>query len=177
MIDTKGNEIFTERLHMRKLISSDLDNYYEIMKKDEVGKWLATSRGKTYDETRLMIERFSKHWDERGYGTWAVVDRQSEELLGHCGLNFLVSTSEVEVLYAFDPKFWGNGYASEAAIAALQYAFTKTSLNRIIAIAWPHNYRSRRVMEKAGLKFIGDKEYFGLQCVCYEIIKGETTYE
>lgn len=101
----KGYEIYTERLYMRKLRDEDLDNYYEIMKKDEVGKWLGTSRGKTYEETKLSIDKFSKQWEEKGYGVWAVIDKKSGELLGHCGLNFLKETSEVEILYAFDPKF------------------------------------------------------------------------
>ncbi|WML37396.1 GNAT family N-acetyltransferase [Clostridium sp. OS1-26] len=169
MSDFKDCEICTERLYMRKLRADDIDSYYEIMKKDEVGMWLATSRGKTYDETKLLIEKFSRHWTEKGYGVFAVIDKNSEELMGHCGLNFLSETSEVEVLYAFDPKFWGNGYATEAATKVLEYGFKEAKLNRIIALAKPDNIRSRRVIEKIGLKLIGIKEYFGLKCACYEV--------
>lgn len=172
----KGYEIYTERLYMRKLRDEDLDNYYEIMKKDEVGKWLGTSRGKTYEETKLSIDKFSKQWEEKGYGVWAVIDKKSGELLGHCGLNFLKETSEVEILYAFDPKFWNHGYATESVRAALEYAFEKAKLNRIIALAKPLNIKSSNVIEKIGLKFVGIKEYSGLQLKYYEIFNNKINY-
>lgn len=172
----KDCEIYTERLYMRKLRDEDLHNYYEIMKKDEVGKWLGISRGKTYEETKLLIDKFSKQWEEKGYGVWAVVDKKSGELLGHCGLNFLKETSEVEILYAFDPKFWNHGYATESARAALEYAFEKAKLDRIIALAKPLNIKSINVIEKIGLKFVGIKEYFGLQLKYYEIFNNKISY-
>lgn len=167
----KEKEIYTERLHMRKLRNSDIDRYYEIMQKDKVGIWLATSRGTTYEETKLLVETFSKQWDEKGYGVWAVVNKESGELMGHCGLNFINKTSEVEILYAFDPKFWGHSYATEAAAASLEYGFKKAKLNKIVALSKHDNTRSRRVIEKIGLKLIGIKEYFGLKFACYEITK------
>jgi len=71
-------------------------------------------------------------------------------------------------MYAFDPKFWGLGYATESAIVALDYAFKSTRIDRIIALAKPDNARSINVIEKIGLEFIGIKEYFGLQLNCYE---------
>lgn len=172
----KDCEIYTERLYMRKLKDEDLNNYYEIMKKDEVGKWLGTSRGKTYEETKLLIDKFSKQWEEKGYGVWAVIDKKSGELLGHCGLNFLEETSEVEILYAFDPKFWNHGYATESARVALEYAFEKAKLDRIIALAKPLNIKSSNVIEKIGLKFVGIKEYFGLQLKYYEIFNNKISH-
>ncbi len=173
MSEIRDCDIYTERLYMRKLRNDDVDSYYEIMKKDEVGTWLGISRGKTYDETKLSIDKFSKHWEEKGYGVWAIIDKQSGELLGHCGLNFLKETKEVEILYAFDPKFWGNGYATECAIKALQYGFEKAKLDRIIGLVKPHNIRSSNVIKKIGLKLVGTKEYFGLKLVCYEIFNNK----
>lgn len=164
------NEVETERLFMKKLNHNNLDNYYEIMKKDEVGMWLSTSRGKTYEETKLLIDKFSKHWEEKGYGVWGVFNKSSEELLGHCGLNFLNDTQEVELLYAFDPKFWGFGYATEAAKASLEFAFESAKLHRIIALAKPDNKRSCNVIEKVGFTYIGIKGYFGLMPKYFELI-------
>lgn len=169
MSGDKVCDIYTERLYMRKLRNDDLDRYYQIMKKDEVGKWLGISRGKTYDEAKLSIDKFSKHWEEKGYGVWGVIDKQSGELLGQCGLNFIKETEEVEILYAFDPKFWWYGYATESASMILQYAFEKANLDRVIALVKPNNIRSSNVIEKIGLDIVGTKEYFGLKLVCYEI--------
>jgi ribosomal-protein-alanine N-acetyltransferase len=170
MSEIKECDMYTERLYMRQLRYDDVDSYYEIMKKDEVGMWLASSNGKTYPETKSLIENYSKHWKERGYGVWGVLDRQSKELFGHCGLNFLKETGEVELLYAFDPKYWGHGYATESGIASLEYAFRKLRLDRIIALAKPDNKKSINVIHKTGFKSIGIKEYFGMQLMCYELL-------
>jgi ribosomal-protein-alanine N-acetyltransferase len=166
----KRCDIYTERLCMRQLIDDDVDSYYEIMKKDEVGMWLASSSGKSYDETKSLIVKYSQHWKERGYGVWGVFDKQLKELLGHCGLNFLKETGEIELLYAFDPKFWGHGYATESALVSLEYAIGKLKLDRIIALAKPDNIRSINVIQKTGFKPIGTKEYFGMQLMCYELL-------
>lgn len=171
MINIIGDEIYTKRLIMRKLTLKDLDEYYEIARKDEVGKWLSTSRGKTYEETKRTIEYFLEHWDKKGFGTWGVINKESGELLGHCGLNYLGDTKEVEVLYAFDPKAWGKGYGKESAKASIEYGFSKTNLERLIAVAKTDNVRSKGVIEGCGFKYIGNKEYFKLNLDCYEILK------
>jgi len=170
MSEIKECDIYTKRLCMRRLRNDDVDSYYEIMKKEEVTTWLASSHGKSYDETKSLIKIYSKHWKERGYGVWGVQDRQFKILLGHCGLNILKETGEVELLYAFDPKYWGYGYATESALASLEYAFGKLGLDRVIALAKPDNMRSNNVIQKIGFKPIGKKEYFGMQLMCYEIL-------
>jgi ribosomal-protein-alanine N-acetyltransferase len=85
-------------------------------------------------------------------------------------LHFLKETGEVELLYAFDPKYWGNGYATESALASLEYAFRRVKLDRIIALAKPENIRSINVIKKTGFKPIGKKEYFGMPLMCYELL-------
>lgn len=160
-------EKYTERLFLRPLRWGDLDEYYEIMKKDEVCVWLGGGRGKTYEEVELLIATDLKQWQEKGYGVWGVIHRKTGKLLGHCGLGFLKETGEVEILYAFDPQYWGYGFATESAIVALNYAFEEAKLEGIIALAKPDNKRSINVINKLGLKPIGVKEYFGLHLECF----------
>jgi ribosomal-protein-alanine N-acetyltransferase len=85
----KEDRIFTKRLFMRRLGTDDLDGFYEIMRKEEVVVWLGGTAGKTRDETKTTIEKYAAQWKEKGYGVWGVFDRQTGELLGDCGLNFL----------------------------------------------------------------------------------------
>jgi ribosomal-protein-alanine N-acetyltransferase len=171
MDENKDSEIYTERLYLRKLRTDDTDCFYEIMKKEEVVKWLGNSRGKTRDETKALIEKYAEQWKEKGYGVWGVLDRQTGELLGDCGLNVIKETGEVEILYAFDPKYWGHGYAMEASIAALRHAFLKIKLDRIIVLAKPDNARSKNVIGKLGFKYIGIKSYFDMELLCYEMLR------
>ena len=62
------------------------------------------------------------HWEQYGFGVWLLVNRNTGELLGHCGLRKIDETGEIEIMYLLDPEYWGNGYASEAAKASIQYA-------------------------------------------------------
>jgi ribosomal-protein-alanine N-acetyltransferase len=165
----KEDRIFTERLLMRRLGIDDLDDFYAIMRKEEVVVWLGGSAGKTRDETRATIEKYAAQWEEKGYGVCGVFDRQTGELLGDCGLNFLKETDEVEVMYAFHPEYWGRGYATEAAAAAVEYAFKTARLDRIIVLSKADNARSKNVIRKLKFQPIGIKRYFGMDLLCYEM--------
>lgn len=166
-----NQEVYTERLHLRRFIEEDTDTYCRIMSSNEIGKWLPRGRGLIREEVEGLLKHFNGHWSIKGFGAWAVVDRESGALMGHCGLNTIDSTSEVEVLYALSSQFWGKGYATEAAKLSVGFALDYLNLNRIIALSKPDNDRSRRVIEKIGFKFIDEREYFKMQCAYYEIVR------
>ena len=74
-----------------------------------------------------------------GYAQWRVSERAGDRLVGIAGLQPLDGGPEVELTYALEPSRWGAGYATEAAAAALDYAFTDAGLERVVAIAKPEN--------------------------------------
>ncbi|SHJ01521.1 GNAT family N-acetyltransferase [Lutispora thermophila] len=168
MINLKNNELETNRLYLRHFKAEDLDEYSKIMGQDEVGQWLPRGRGYTEEEVKKFLDSISKHWEEKEYGIWAVIEKNSGKIIGHCGLNYVKQNDEVEVLYGFGKEHWGLGYATEAAGAALVFGFDKIGLNRIVAFAKIENIASRRVIEKIGLKYIKDIEIFGMSCAYYE---------
>lgn len=166
--------IETERLYLRHFnLEKDLEAYTLIMGEDEVGKWLPKGEGHTLEETERFMNYILKHWEKYNYGIWAVVDKESDCLLGHCGLNFISDLSETEVLYAFGKHARGKGYATEAAKASLKYAFEKLDFDHIIALAKHLNKASINVIEKLGLKYIKDIELFGLELKYFNITKEE----
>lgn len=169
MIDITNIELETDRLYMRHFKTEDLVEYSKIMGQDEVGKWLPRGRGYTKEEVKKFLESISKHWQEKGYGVWAVVEKESGNIIGHCGLNYVKQNNEIEVLYGFGKDYWGLGYATEAAKAALAFGFEKVGLNRIVAFAKTDNIASRKVIEKIGLKYIKDIEIFGMNCAYYDL--------
>lgn len=174
MIENKHSKtIETERLYLRQFNDDDLDSYAGIMGDDEVGKWLPKERGLTREETKGLMDYILKNWDEYGYGIWAVTEKNSGILLGHCGLRMLPETSEVEVLYALAKNYWGNGYATEAVKTCVAYGFESLKLERIIGLTKPDNIASRRVIEKAGLQYVRDAEYFSFTCAYHGISKSE----
>ena len=113
------------------------------------------------------MDFFNDQWNQFPYGPWAVIEKSSGELIGHCGLRFIPDISETEVLYAFGKDYWGKGYATEAAQASIDFGFEQVGLERIIALAVPENIASRRVVEHCGLEYKKDIRLFGMDCVYY----------
>lgn len=168
-------EIKTDRLYLRRFSKEDLDAYAKIMGDHEVGKWFPKGDGYTYEEAKRSLDSILKHWDKHGFGIWAITDKEKVVLLGRCGLNLIAETSEVEVDFVLARDWWNRGYATEAAKAALAYGFGILKLDRIIALAKPENIASRRVIEKIGMRYIKDAEYWGMICAYYGISKAEYT--
>jgi ribosomal-protein-alanine N-acetyltransferase len=79
----------------------------------------------------------------------------------------------VEVDFVVAPEYWRNGFANEAAKAALSCVFNMLGLERIIALAKPDNTASRRVIEKIGMHLVKETEYWGMTCVYYDLSKAE----
>jgi RimJ/RimL family protein N-acetyltransferase len=106
-------------------------------------------------------------WAARGHGAWAVVRKETGELIGHCGLAPLPDGSDVELYYLIDKPHWRQGYATEAARAALRFGFTRAGLSRIVAIALTANAGSLRVMAAAGMRLVGPARHYDADVVLY----------
>ncbi len=128
--------------------------------------------------TRERIERFIlhqiAHWQQFGYGHWAVEQTAGEILIGWAGLQYLPETGETEVAYMLGRPYWGQGYGTEAARRALEYGFETLGLEQIIALVHPDNQASNHLIEKLGLLFTGRCTYFGMEVNRYSQIKLKT---
>ena len=93
------------------------------------------------------------HWSLLGYGIWAIERLGTRELVGRAGLLNLPGWPDVEVCWALSPKFWGNGYATEAAKAAINWAFREAGIHRLISLIHPENQRSEAVALRLGERF------------------------
>lgn len=70
----------------------------------------------TKEEAKIYVEKFVDHWNLYGFGVWAVLNKCTGEIIGHCGLRYVdQKEEEVEIMYLLDPASWGSGYATEAA--------------------------------------------------------------
>jgi ribosomal-protein-alanine N-acetyltransferase len=173
MSSEKGKEIETGRLRLRQFHAEDLDAYAAIMGDSEVGKWFPKGTGYTCEESKRSLDIIINHWDKHGFGIWAITEKQMNALIGRCGLNLITETSEVEVDFVVAPKYWRRGFATEAARAAIVYGFATLDLDRIIALAKPENIASRKVIEKIGMHFMKNAQYWGITCAYYDISKEE----
>jgi RimJ/RimL family protein N-acetyltransferase len=130
------------------------------------------------EESDASFERILKHWDDHGFGVWAVeVDGRFAGILGLWHVRFEASfTPAVEIGYRLMPGFWKRGIATEAGAAALRYGFEQLELQEVVAYTIPGNLRSRRVMEKLGMRYSEDFEHPELEqghpmrrCVLYRL--------
>jgi RimJ/RimL family protein N-acetyltransferase len=161
--------IETKRLVIRSFTPQDAPALHERVFGDpEAMKFIPRGASPSLDRTRASVERFMRHEREHGFGLWAVELKEKGQLIGDCGL-FLVQGvgPEVEVAYHFGKDWWGHGYATEAATACLAFGFKECGLGEIIAICYPEHIASRRVMEKAGMKYVGPARYYDLDLVKY----------
>jgi [ribosomal protein S5]-alanine N-acetyltransferase len=150
--------IETERLVLRELSLTDADDLLEIWGDERAMRLFPKTLNR--EELQGWIERNQKRYDDLGHGIWAVIVKESAQFAGDCGLVIqdVEGALELEVGYHFKPRFWGNGYATEAARGCLDYAFTRLGHRRVISMIRPENLPSRRVAERNGLQI--EREIF-----------------
>ena len=147
------NIIETERLILRTWKKEDEDEYYRINQDPKVLEFL---RGPlTMQQVKDFINFVNQQFEKIGYTLWAAEEKSSGKLMGFIGLDPLKWEAPfgpcVEIGWRLGSEFWGKGYATEGAKAALDYGFNKCGLNEIVSFTVPANIRSLRIMEKIGM--------------------------
>ncbi len=156
----------TQRLVLRRLRAADLDALGALFGDPEVMRHVGSRRQPwTREETREALERAAAHWHTHGFGSLAVVERTGGVLVGECGLQLLEDGPDIELTYTLARAFWGRGYATEAAAAALEWGFGTLRLARIVGVAYPENADSQRVLEKVGMHRVGVRRCYGAELV------------
>lgn len=166
------SEIETERLLLRQFSLADVDEIYGIYSQNEVMKYVGKVRSR--EQVKNYIEKMLQSWEDNQFGMWAITWKNEDKILGDGGLCFLDGIPpEIEVGYVLDKPYWNFGVATEVAKASLRYGFEVLNLERIVAVANPQNIASRRVMEKAGMKYEKDAFYYQSDVVYYSISKSD----
>lgn len=169
--------IETERLTLRAFTEDDFEPYFErIFSARPVMRFLSGSgEPRTREESMLSFARFISPERDPRDRVWGVVERVSDEVIGHAILQRLDTSDLIEVGYALGERWWGAGIATEASKAVVDYGFAHTPLELIVGVARPENAASRRVLEKSGLTYLGLRHYYKLDLVYYELTKAEHT--
>jgi ribosomal-protein-alanine N-acetyltransferase len=125
----------------------------------------------TEAETHGMIERDAAHWQRYGYGLWGLRDITSGRFVGRAGLRAirLDERDEIELAYALVAEAWGQGLATEIAVALVDVGFEQLGLSTIVCFTLTTNLASQRVMQKAGFTYERDMVHAGLPHVLYRM--------
>lgn len=166
-------EIETVRLKFRRFTPDDLNELSAIRGDPDVMTYIGAGKPESVEQAQTVLNRFLAHWDQYGFGRWATIERETNKLIGWCGLSYLESNGDVEIGYGFAKSHWGKGLASEAAASILKWGFEDLGLDRIVAVAWPENAVSRRVMERLGMKYVKMASHHRTEVVYYAISREE----
>ena len=145
-------EIRTERLIMRGWRESDLAPWAAMNADPEVRRYLGPLL--TFEQASAWVLNFQDDLDRYGFGFWALEVRGSGEFVGFTGLHTVdegMPLTGVELGWRLARPAWGHGYATEAALAAVEYGFAVLELPEIIAVTVAGNLRSRAVMRRIGM--------------------------
>ncbi|MGH9173656.1 MAG: GNAT family N-acetyltransferase [Vicinamibacterales bacterium] len=160
--------IETARLRLRPLAETDIADWARLLYADpDVTRYLPGPDVTPEERAARLYKHFSEHWPRHGYGEWAVTDRSTGVFLGQAGLNHIPDIAETELDYALAKHAWGRGLATEAARAAVRYAFEAAGLTRLIGFVIPEHVASRRVLERLGFVFEESTHFWGVDLVRY----------
>ena len=162
----------TERLVLREITSNDYEDLCRMNGDHEVMKYVGDGSVRTREmmvhEMEMLMSHYLRH---PGLGIWAVERKEPREFLGAAGLVYYDNTPEIEVGYRFLKENWNNGYATEAAAALVRYGFETLGLEKIVSSAHVDNRASIRVMEKIGMKYVGNRFHYNATQAYYEITR------
>jgi RimJ/RimL family protein N-acetyltransferase len=162
----------TERLIIREFQVLDIEALAQILAKPEVMQFSLDGVLST-KQTAVKIQSFLDSYQKNGYGKYALIHRQSRRLIGYCGIAVeeIEGKSENELGYRIDSDFWGQGLATEAAKACLEYAFDKFKFDDVLGIVEPENQASIKVLEKVGMEFVKESTWRGKVVCIYKAMR------
>ena len=153
----------TGRIALRRLTTDDASFIRELVNEPSWIRYIGDRGVRSEDDARAYLVRGPIAMYERhGFGLWMCESKASAEPLGICGLIKRDDLEDVDIGFAFLPRFWGQGYAREAAAAVLDYGRQVLELDRIVAITSPDNAASIRLLEKLGMRLEKSFEMNGM---------------
>lgn len=164
----------TPRLQARRVRADDLPAMRALYGDARVMKAITGGDPYTDAECAARVTLYTRHWEEHGYGLY--VAEYEGELAGHLMLlrrPIIEGLDAIEVGYAFRPKFWGRGLATEGTRALLGIAFDDLGEPQAVALTAPHHTASRRVMEKNGMSLRQEFTFLDKPAVLYGITQAQ----
>ena len=161
----------TTRLILRLLNMDDIDDMMQVWGDNEVMAFCGGAG--TVDQELRSLRFYIDMYESSGFSPFAVVLKDSGELIGVCGFNPPNNGCDAELMYHLKKTHWGKGYATEAASACVAYALNHPKIKILGASVDPRNAASMRVLEKLGFDYVGlrffaptgqDEPYYMMHC-------------
>lgn len=155
-ISCKFPIIETERLILRKLETTDINDLFEILSSERVTKYYGKYPMENLSEAEDLILKFHKAFEDQKSIRWGIELKETNRIIGTCGFHcWNKNHFRAEVGYELGEAFWNKGYATEAICAILKYGFEFMELERIEAIVYPENKYSEKLLLNLGFEHEG----------------------
>jgi ribosomal-protein-alanine N-acetyltransferase len=173
---TYQDRLQTERLITRFLTDDDISPWANFFRDKEATEFLSTfGHASCEDMSKFWLEKQLARYKEKRYGLQALIHKATGEFIGQCGLvaQKVEGVPEMEIGYHIFKRYWGQGYATEAARCFINYAFKNNLAPSVISIIDINNIKSQRVAEKNGLIRGKQSRWAHHDVYIYRIDKGE----
>ncbi len=159
--------IETARLRLTVFSEKDAEGFFNMNNNPEVLRYTGDLPFENIEAAKAFILSYD-HYQKYGYGRWTIRRKSDNVYLGFCGLKYHSDMQEVDLGYRLDRKYWGKGYATEAARVCLDYGFKILKIDRIIGRSEIKNKASIHILEKIGMQFLKEFDFDGQLGVIYE---------
>ena len=146
-------ELETSNLRLKRLSVGDAESLFRTCGDPDTMKYWLKGPDKNFEETKQRILNIEDHWQIHGFGDWGAVMKNNSRLMGFAGLHFIDGMDDVNIGYAFEKTYWRKGFGFETCHAILEFGQNVLKLSHIVAVIWPQNIASIRLIEKCGLRF------------------------
>lgn len=162
----------TQRLYLRRLNQTDINSLAQILMDEDT--MYAYEGAFSSGEVQEWLDRQILRYEKWGFGLWAAILKETDEMIGQCGLTMQPwkDTEVLEIGYLFNRLYWHNGYATEAALACKKYAFEVLNADEVCSIIRDTNTASQNVAIRCGMKATDHwtKRYKGIDMPHYRYI-------
>ncbi len=142
-----SHDLSTERFLLKKMCDEDYDFLVQMYADPDVMKYISTGV-RDAKKTQESLNKFMKHWTDRGFGMWIVRLKEDNEKIGYMGFRCLEGKDGVEFGGLLIKKAWGKGAATEIGRVCLAHGFQKYKFKLIYSVVDPNNQTSLHWIEK-----------------------------
>ncbi|PWU03225.1 MAG: hypothetical protein C5B52_03905 [Bacteroidetes bacterium] len=143
----------TERIRVQRFSLADEENFFRFNSDPEVMKFIRPPLSRQKAQS-FLIENIDYYSLNPQFGRWAMFEKNTDYFLGTFMLKHSVHLNDIELGYALFTAYWGRGLGTESVAGGLKYAFDELGLNTVIALTFPENVPSQKVLTKAGFSFV-----------------------
>ena len=164
----------TERFILREIMPSDAEGFFELDSDPDVHKYLGNKPVTSIAQAIDAINLIRAQYVNNGIGRWAIIEKKTNLFVGWTGFKLITDETNhhknyYDLGYRLIKKYWGQGIATETALASLEYAFNKLQTNEVYAIADCENDGSNKILNKIGFNFIETFDLEGIKHNWYKI--------